>query len=247
MAITTGLPPGEYYNDVAFVSVDLQEPDPNAPSGPLSSSQMPAEWREMGFSVSDVNLARQHAEEVAHPNAARIAQACRRAGVPRILIHWGWQFADLRDLDPEVRDMILNDEQSSGRPVPSARSGRAPLYVPEVARFLGSQPDDYVISKPAQDAFKGTAFAFLLENLGVHNLIMVGGHTGACLGKTAASAIRLGYSVLCVEDATTNAFESNRRDQIAATGYHYIVTANQLAGALSSLPPRESLEADSAT
>jgi len=69
---------------------------------------------------------------------------------------------------------------------------------------------------------------FVLANLEAHNLILIGGHTEACLGKTAASAKRLGFATLIVEDATNNARESTRKKGIVETQCDYIVTADQL-------------------
>jgi nicotinamidase-related amidase len=68
----------------------------------------------------------------------------------------------------------------------------------------------------------------VLQNLGVRNIVFVGGHAGACLGKTAASAKRLGYRMLCVADATNDAAESRRMPNLRATGYDYIVTTDEL-------------------
>ncbi|MGI6746306.1 MAG: hypothetical protein ACOX45_09295 [Acutalibacteraceae bacterium] len=42
--------------------------------------------------------------------------------------------------------------------------------------------------------------------------------------RTAKSAKRLGYTTLCVEDATNNARESTRQQDILETGYDYVLT-----------------------
>jgi nicotinamidase-related amidase len=86
------------------------------------------------------------------------------------------------------------------------------------------RPGEYVIPKSGQDAFASSNIDFLLRNLGVRRLVFVGGHTGACLGKTAASAKRLGYETLCVEDATSDARESTRRQYIAEAGFDYVIS-----------------------
>ena len=61
-------------------------------------------------------------------------------------------------------------------------------------------------------------------------IVFIGGHTGACLGKTATSAQRRGYRTLCIGDATFDARESARLPNLEATGYdHMLTTAAFLA------------------
>jgi nicotinamidase-related amidase len=64
----------------------------------------------------------------------------------------------------------------------------------------------------------------VLENLGVENLVFVGGDAGACLGSSARSAIAAGYRVLCVEDATFDAAEKRRLEMLPEIGCHWVVT-----------------------
>ena len=75
----------------------------------------------------------------------------------------------------------------------------------------------------------------MLRNLNVKNLILIGGHTGACLGKTSISAKKLGYRTLCVEDATNNAFESNRIAKILECGYDFIVETAALESLIAGI------------
>lgn len=86
---------------------------------------------------------------------------------------------------------------------------------------------EYVLPKTAQDAFTSSNIQFILTNLGARNLVFVGGHTGACLGKTTASAKRLGYRTLVVEDATFDARQSARLRCIEETGYDYVMKTEE--------------------
>ncbi len=209
-----------FFQDCAFVCVDIQ------PMGrtKMTDEQLPKGWRRAGFSADDVNAANDYALDVAHPNARRIADACRELGLPMIFIHWGCLLPDGMDLDPEVRKSFLNQHG----PNPDKWGHRIGDPGSRPAEILGVRDGEYVIPKSAQDAFASSNIEFVLANLGVRNIVFVGGHTGACLGKSAASARRLGYRTLCVKDATFDARESARIPNLRATGYDYIVTTEEL-------------------
>ncbi len=204
-----------FFEHCAFVSVDIQE---GLRPEPLAEEQVPKEWKKMGFTAEDVNTANAFAWDVALPNAVKVADACRKRGLPIILIHWGYSFADGMDLDPDIRRAMLAEHGTDY----SKWSGNLGQPGSAVARVLGK--GDYVLAKTAQDAFRSCSIDFVLRNLGITRIVFVGGHTGACLGKTAKSAKRLGYTTLCVKDATNNARESSREKDIQETGYDYIMT-----------------------
>jgi nicotinamidase-related amidase len=218
---------GEFFTRCALVSVDFQECEP---STPITEAELPPDWRAMGFAAEDVNAASAFAREVSLPNAHSVLTACRKAGLPRVFIHWGYRFADGMDLDPVIRSMMIRNhgtdstkwhghiEQPGSRPPVS----------------FAIQPDEYVLPKTAQDAFISSNLDFVLANLGVVHLILIGGHTEACLGKTAAAAKRRGFRTLCVSDATTNARESTRLRGIQEAQFDYTVTSAELIRLLGS-------------
>lgn len=204
-----------FLDHCAFVSVDIQE---GTRPEPLTDSQVPALWKEMGFTAEDVNAANDFAWEVALPNAVKAADACRKRGIPLIFIHWGYLFEDGMDLDPDVRKEMLKEHGTDY----TKWSGYDKQPGSQVAKVLGK--GDYVLAKSAQDAFRSSNIEFVLRNLGIERIVFVGGHTGACLGKTAKSAKRLGFTTLCIKDATNNARESSREKDIEETGYDYVLT-----------------------
>jgi nicotinamidase-related amidase len=214
----TALPDASFFQECAFICVDLQQNGDVAETEPhyITEAQMPDLWKQMGFGFEDVNDAIRHAVTICLPNAARVTAACRRLGMPMIFIHWGSRYPDLIDIDPESRGELYFGPGSE-------RNAYTPESHVRPAAALNVQPGEYVLAKTAQDAFIGTPLRFMLRNLGVKNLILIGGHTGACLGKTSKSARSLGYRTLCVDDATNNAFESNRIAKILECGYDYIV------------------------
>lgn len=211
-----------FFEHCVFVSVDIQE---SAAPVPVTDAQLPKAWKKMGISANDVNTANDHAWRIALPNSVKVADACRKLGVPRIFIHWGYLFEDAMDLDPDVRK-AMREEYGSDY---ARYSGHIRQPGSQPASAFNIQPEDYVLPKAAQDAFRSCNIEFLLRNLEVKNIVFVGGHTnsGGCLGKTARSAMRLGYKTLCIEDATNNARESTRKKDIEDTGYTYVLTTKE--------------------
>jgi len=206
-----------FFENCAFVSVDIQE---GTKPGPISPDQVPPLWKKMGFTADDVNAANNFAWDVAFPNALKVADTCRDLGLPMIFIHWGYLFEDGMDLDPDVRKVMLDDNGTDY----SKWSGYYAQPESQPAKAFNIRKGDYVLGKAAQDAFRSCNIEFVLRNLGIKHIVFVGGHTGACLGKTARSAKQHGYTTLCIKDATNNARESSRESDILATGYDYILT-----------------------
>ena len=214
-----------FFDHCAFVCVDVQ------PGGRhvMREDRMPEGWRKAGFTVEDVNAANAYLHDVAKPNALRVADGCRRLELPMIFIHWGYTFRDGMDLAPAIRRSFVAEhgENYDRWPHHISRPDSKP------ADFLGVREGEYVIAKTGQDAFPSSNTEFVLQNLGVKQIVFVGGHTGACLGKTAASAKRAGYRILCVADATFDARESSRLPNLEATGYDYVVTTEEFLGVVA--------------
>ena len=206
----------EFFRHCAFVCVDIQP----ATRRHLGEAEVPKLWRKAGFTAADVNAATDYAFDVAYPNARRVADGCRSLRLPMIFLHWGCLFRDGMDLDPEVRRELEGQHGTNydawGHCVLDASSRPAPE--------LGVRPGEYVLPKTAQDAFISSNLGFVLTNLHVKHIVFIGGHTEACLGKTARSARERSYRTLCVADATFNARQSTRRKGIDQAGYDHVVT-----------------------
>lgn len=208
-----------FFRNCVFVSIDFQQGEKPTP---ITQEQVPAAWTEMGFTAEDVNAANEFGWATALPNAVQVADACRDLGLPMIFVHWGYLFEDAMDLDPEVRRSMVKEHGTDY----SRFSGHIGQAGSQPAQAFNIRPGEYVLAKAAQDAFGSCNIAFVLRNLEAKRIVFVGGHTnaGGCLGKTARSAQRLGYTTLCISDATFNARESTRAADIAETGYDYVVS-----------------------
>jgi nicotinamidase-related amidase len=209
----------EFFQNCAFVCVDIQ---PGQRSH-MSEADVPKLWRKAGFTAADVNAASDYAFDVAYPNARKVVDACRSLRLPMIFVHWGCRFRDGMDLDPEVRKELLGQHGTNysvwGHCVQDANA--------RPADELGVRSGEYVLPKSGQDAFRSSNIGFLLTNLNVRNIVFIGGHTEACLGRTAQSAKQRGFRMLCVEDATFNARESTRQKGIEQAKYDHVVTTEQ--------------------
>ena len=229
-ATTRPMPEASFFQHCAFVCVDVQ---PGAKHR-MAAEQMPTGWRKQCFSVEDVNAAIAYTYDVAHPNARRVADACRKLNLPMIFVHWGYRFADGMDLDPETRTTFLQDFGTDYARWPHhiSRPDSRP------ADILGVRQGEYVIAKTAQDAFPSSNLEYVLRNLAIRNIVFVGGHTGGCLGRTAASARRLGYKMLCVQDATFDARQSARVPNLLKTGYDYLLTTEEFSTWVNAIAGR---------
>jgi len=63
-------------------------------------------------------------------------------------------------------------------------------------------PDELIVNKTNGGAFSGTNLDFILRNMDIQSLILVGFLTDECVAATAYHASDIGYDVLLVRDAT---------------------------------------------
>lgn len=234
-AAPSATPDPAFLENCVFISVDVQE---TGPRSHLTDDQVPKEWKGFGFTAADVNAAVDYAYDVAYPNARRVADACRTARLPMVFIHWGCQFPDAMDLDPVIRRAFIAEHGLH----PEKWGHRIGDPTSRPAASLGIREGEYVLPKTGQDGFASSNLGFLLTNLGVKNIVFIGGHTGACLGKTAASAKRLGYRILCVEDATFDARQSARVRNIDDVGYDYVMTTEAFEAFVRVAAQRRAVE-----
>jgi nicotinamidase-related amidase len=72
-------------------------------------------------------------------------------------------------------------------------------FLPEVA----PQNDEIVMNKTASGVFSSTNLNYVLQNLGIHELMVAGVYSNECVETTIRDACDLGYLVSMVEDACT--------------------------------------------
>jgi nicotinamidase-related amidase len=91
-------------------------------------------------------------------------------------------------------------------------------------------PEDFVVPKTERDAFPSSNFGEVLAATGRRTLLMIGGHTQGCLGRTATTAIKNGYRCLLVRDASFDCSIKRWPKGIAAVAYDGIFETEQVLG-----------------
>jgi nicotinamidase-related amidase len=205
-----------FFDDAVFVSIDFQPPI-------WREEPLPKHFAELGITREDVDEGRRYLVEESLPNARRVADGSRKLGIPLIFVHWGYLFEDGMDLEPPTYNAFMDHYGPDTSKWPHHIS--APDSRP--AEELGVRPGEYVIAKTAQDAFVSSNIANVLTNLRARKIVFVGGDTGACLGKSARSAISAGYEVLCVEDATFDTSQARRLEMFEQIGCHHVVSTEE--------------------
>jgi len=219
--IITPPPDRSFLQNCIFVCVDFAEHGPKPK--PMKQQDVPEQWAQWGLTAADKNAAVDFHYDSAIPNTRRTADACRALGMPMIFIHWGFQFKDGMDLAPKVRAEFTKKHGPDPGKWPNHIS--SPAARP--AKVFNVRQGEYVLDKTDTDAFTSCNIEFVLRNLGIKNIVFTGGYTEYCLGHTASSAKRLEFKIMCIEDATTDNFESRRLLGIKQVGYDYIMTTKQ--------------------
>ncbi|MFO7566240.1 MAG: isochorismatase family cysteine hydrolase [Enhygromyxa sp.] len=101
-------------------------------------------------------------------------------------------------------------------------------FLPEVA----PQGDEIVINKTASGMFTSTNARYVLANLGITALYVVGVYTNECVSSTVRDACDLGFDVTLVEDGCATVSRRLQRNTIAVLRDRYariMTTAEVLA------------------
>lgn len=142
----------------------------------------------------------------AHPspavvrNAAGLAAAFRKAGLPVVLVNVAFA--------PDGADRF----QPRADAAPAARSFAADFA--EIVPELGAQPDDIRITKRHWGAFYGTELDLQLRRRGVTGIVLAGISTSIGVESTARSAFEHGYNLTFASDAMTDSKDASHRHSL---------------------------------
>lgn len=212
--------------DSALVVVDLQTGrNPgnliNTDTIPKASElNIPKEWADAGVNAEDVIKAMEFGRDHALPNSIEAVKYFRDKKRPIIYIRWGSSIQNALDMEPTVRKyhvMMLGVDPS--------KWGLDNIVVD--ARLTSVAPGIEVV-KTAHDAFISSNIDFVLKNLNIKTIFLIGGHTNACYLTTAQSAKKKGYTIVSLEDATTDAVESRRLKGIEKAKFDYVIKTEEL-------------------
>jgi len=131
-----------------------------------------------------------HSSETVIGNAARLAEAFRRHGMPVFLVHVA--------AAPHERLNVVADDpgwRPSGPPSPDASE-----FVPELTPREGDVP----ITKKQWGAFYGTDLELHLRRRGMTTIVLCGVSTNYGVESTARFAYEYGFQQVFVEDAMSS-------------------------------------------
>jgi ureidoacrylate peracid hydrolase len=162
--------------------------------------------------------------ETAIPNLQRLQLACRRARIEVI-------YTVIESLTLDGRDNSL-DYKISGLAVPRGS------WDAKVIAELAPAEDEIVLPKTSSSVFISTNIDYVLRNLGVRSLVLVGGLTDQCVDSAVRDACDLGYLVTCVTDACAT-LTQDRHDWALRnnSGYCRQRTTDQMLAEIARLVP----------
>ena len=170
--------------------------------------------------------------DVVIPNGQRLLAACREAGVEVV-------YTVVECLTRDGRDRGL-DYKVSGIFVPRG-SWRA-----EVIDELRPEQDDIVIPKTSSSLFNSTNFEYVMRNLGVEYIVVMGILTDQCVETAVRDGCDRGFLMTLVDDAcATHSAHRHREALHGFRGYCRVRTTEELLQELEALGPcrRRSREA----
>ena len=173
--------PTLHRRDTALLAIDLQYGDAHRDYGQLRRMRDRGDGPALEYYVERL-------ESLVIPNVRRLMEACRQVGVE--VIH-----TKIESLTRDGRDRSLEHRSLGIHHPPGSKDAQ---ILDEVA----PQRDEIVITKTCGGAFNGTNIEYVLRNLGIQNLIVVGVVTSGCVEVAVRDASDRSFQVLLVEDAT---------------------------------------------
>ncbi len=174
----------------------------------------------LGFAARSSDHYWQSLEGAVLPNAQRVIGAARNAGVEVIYTVIEALTVDGRDrgLDHKRSDFLIPKGSEGGQVMPS----------------VAPQGDEIVLPKTASGIFSATNIDYVLRNLGVERLAILGVYSHQCVEAAVRDAADHGYLVTLVADAcaaTTPQQEATTAESMKA--FARVVASDELLTELS--------------
>ena len=147
-----------------------------------------ADYAAAGLIRKDVDTYLSRVDELMLPNVRRLQEAFRRGECEVIHIRIQSLTLDGRDRSVEHKKLGLHAPENS----------TAAAFMPEVAPI----DNEIVINKTASGVFVSTNLEYVLRNLCVSKIFVVGVYTNECISSAVRSSSDLGFEVSLVADAT---------------------------------------------
>lgn len=192
----------ELREETALLCIDMQYLDAARGYGVFAdaeSSGVPPAAQEYYFAML---------ETVVLPNVARLQEAFRARGLEVIHTRIQSLTHDGRDRGPQHKRLGLH----------AAPGSKEAEFLPEIA----PRGDEIVLSKTASGVFSSTNLEYVLHNLGIKAIVVVGVYTDECVSTTARHASDLGFDTVLVEDACTCVTEERHRFTVETMRNRYV-------------------------
>jgi len=184
-------------------------------------------WLEPGADPAHPERGRDHyfyrqtaAETI--PNQERLLKAARANGVE--VIH-----TIIQSLTEDGRDRSLDHKLTPIHVAPSLPEGLPVASLAPVG-------DEIMLPKTSSGVFNSTNIDYLLKNLGIRYLIVVGIMTDQCVDMAVRDAADRGYLVTCVSDACATASPERHDTALRAFGgYCWVADTDTVVGLLEGL------------
>lgn len=157
------------------------------------------------------------------PAIKRLIGAARPMGVEIV-------YTMIESLTTCGRDRSL-DHKLSGIHVPKGS--------PDAKMIPGIEPeeDDIVLPKTSSGVFNSTNIDYVLRNLGIKNVIVVGFITDQCVDMAVRDGADLGYYMICASDGcATYSAERHELALKAFGGYCRVQTVNEVMATFAAKP-----------
>lgn len=171
----SGEPP-EAASRPALLCVDLQGLDASRDQGIFR-----------GMSAEDQRYYFDRLEKTVVPNVERLQRAFREAGHEVVHVR-------IQSLTPDGRDRGQSHKRLGIHAAPGSADAR---FLPPVA----PRSDEIVVNKTSSGVFESTKLDYVLHNVGVDALVVVGVYTNECVSTAARVGSDLGFYITVVEDA----------------------------------------------
>ncbi|MFG0287429.1 MAG: cysteine hydrolase family protein [Rhodopirellula sp. JB044] len=168
--------------NTALLCIDLQYLDAAPGCGVFADSEasgVPPEAQEYYFD---------RLEKIVLPGVRKLQDAFRQHGLE--VIH-----TRIQSLTQNGRDRGMGHKRLNLLAPPGSREAE---FIDQVAPAPAY--DEIVINKTASGVFSSTNLHYVLKNLGIESLFVVGVYTNECVETTIRDACDLGYLVTMVED-----------------------------------------------
>jgi len=160
-------------------------------------------------------------EQSVIPSGQRLIEACRAAGVEVI-------YTVVECLTLDGRDRSL-DYKVSG--IFAAKGS----WEAQVIEPLAPRENEIVIPKTSSSLFNSTNFEYVLRNLGIEYVMVMGILTDQCVETAVRDGCDRGFLMTLVEDACATTSEQRHRESlIGFKGYCRVRTSHQLVDEILS-------------